>query len=239
MLCPDDIIVPELFKEKLNNTNQLYLELDLSDPNLQGQMMQTAMMRGDTTLSHFFSVADYEKLAGDFQDFTGMPLQFMAQMKPYLLTSVLMMSAMKCQVQGWEHTLMELTRADSIPVKGLETVVDQMAIFDIIPYSLQAESLKKSLANTDSLVQVIQQMVTIYKSQDIEQMYQLINEDQTLAAYNSILLGDRNRRWIPIIVEQAIKTPTFFAVGAGHLGGEQGVINLLRNIGYRVTPIGQ
>lgn len=50
-------------------------------------------------------------------------------------------------------------------------------------------------------------------------------------------LDDRNNKWIPEIAKFSKEVSTFYGVGAAHLGGDQGVINLLRNAGYTVTPI--
>ena len=51
------------------------------------------------------------------------------------------------------------------------------------------------------------------------------------------LLNERNAKWIPVIEKNIALTPSFIAVGGGHLGGEKGVINLLRKKGYKLTPI--
>jgi uncharacterized protein YbaP (TraB family) len=65
----------------------------------------------------------------------------------------------------------------------------------------------------------------------------LTNKQENFGEYTDILLSDRNHNWIPVIGEEAKKRPTFFAFGAGHLGGENGVINLLRKAGFTVKPI--
>jgi uncharacterized protein YbaP (TraB family) len=52
-----------------------------------------------------------------------------------------------------------------------------------------------------------------------------------------LLLDRRNRNWIPIMESAMKKSSTFFAVGAGHLAGSQGVLELLRKQGYKVKPI--
>jgi uncharacterized protein YbaP (TraB family) len=55
--------------------------------------------------------------------------------------------------------------------------------------------------------------------------------------YMDLLLYDRNKRWAEQIPQLAKDNPTLFAVGAGHLGGEKGVISLLRKKGYVVKPL--
>jgi uncharacterized protein YbaP (TraB family) len=50
-------------------------------------------------------------------------------------------------------------------------------------------------------------------------------------------LDNRNKRWIPKLVQLMNTKTIFIAVGAGHLAGENGLIQLLRNQGYIVSPI--
>jgi hypothetical protein len=80
-------------------------------------------------------------------------------------------------------------------------------------------------------------MVEIYKSKDINKLHQMATDDKDFGEYEAVLLNDRNKNWVPVIVNQAQQKPTFFAVGAGHLGGANGVINLLRQQGLSVKPI--
>ncbi|HEX8358405.1 MAG TPA: TraB/GumN family protein, partial [Segetibacter sp.] len=77
----------------------------------------------------------------------------------------------------------------------------------------------------------------VYKKKDINQLYLLTTKEEEFGKYEGILLNDRNHNWIPVIGEQAKKVPTFFAFGAGHLGGEKGVISLLRKAGFTVEAV--
>ena len=81
-------------------------------------------------------------------------------------------------------------------------------------------------------------MAQIYISEDIEALYgymdEYMNHDVELMAK---FLDERNNNWIPEIAKMSKDVSTFYGVGAGHLGGKQGVINLLKKAGYTVTPI--
>lgn len=80
-------------------------------------------------------------------------------------------------------------------------------------------------------------MLELYRQKNLDALNNIMNDEDDLAAYNDILLTNRNEKWIPEIIEQAKIKPTFFAVGAAHLGNTNGVINLLRKKGYIVTPV--
>ena len=80
-------------------------------------------------------------------------------------------------------------------------------------------------------------MLEVYKQKDVAALYKLTTSDGDFGMYERDLLENRNQKWIKTITTQAETIPTFFAFGAAHLGGNQGIINLLRKEGYSIKPI--
>jgi uncharacterized protein YbaP (TraB family) len=82
-------------------------------------------------------------------------------------------------------------------------------------------------------------METLYKNQDLQGLAALMTEEENkmYGGHADIMLTERNQSWIAGIEAAAKETPTLFAVGAAHLGGETGVINLLRKKGYKVEAV--
>jgi uncharacterized protein YbaP (TraB family) len=114
----------------------------------------------------------------------------------------------------------------------------QLSVFDSIPYAAQAEMLVESLRSAESEDGIFQAMIDLYLAQDIESLYAVVGDDEVGAGpYEDILVKNRNRKWISGIREQMEMGPAFFAVGAGHLGGPDGVIRLLRLEGFTCTPV--
>jgi uncharacterized protein YbaP (TraB family) len=68
-------------------------------------------------------------------------------------------------------------------------------------------------------------------------MEKMLEDDAGMEQFKDLLLYRRNKRWIAPMIEWMRKEPTFFAVGAGHLPGEKGVISLLRQAGFTVVPL--
>lgn len=79
--------------------------------------------------------------------------------------------------------------------------------------------------------------VAYYKAQDVDGMLEAMQGDLDEMGSQEEMLDNRNKKWIPQIIEMSKEAPTFYAVGAGHLGGETGVIRLLRKEGFKVTPV--
>ena len=61
--------------------------------------------------------------------------------------------------------------------------------------------------------------------------------EKQIANFEDVFLNNRNQSWIPVIEDLIKKQPTFIAVGAAHLGGNKGVISLLKSKGYIVEPV--
>jgi len=79
--------------------------------------------------------------------------------------------------------------------------------------------------------------VSIYRSQDLEKLMEATTADPAMGNHLDVLLYNRNRNWIPVIEDYLKSEVIFIAVGAGHLPGEYGVVNLLREQGYVLKPL--
>ena len=124
------------------------------------------------------------------------------------------------------------------PVIGLETVASQMAVIDSKPIEKQAEELYELAKDPDKGIGHLKKLMGVYKLRDADKLFDLTEEMMTKdREFQAKLLDDRNRAWIPKLETAFKEKPTFVAVGAGHLGGKNGVIRLLRKRGYKVTPV--
>jgi hypothetical protein len=163
----------------------------------------------------------------------------MTRFKPYFITALISESMMDCATKSSiEQVIMSEARGEDKEVLGLETIEFQASIFDKIPYEKQAQDLVKYIDSIDQYKKTTLELIQLYKEQDIDKMEQMmLKYDPGMEDFMDVLLYERNKRWISQIEEQAFQMPTLFAVGAGHLGGTKGVINLLREKGFTVKPL--
>ena len=141
-------------------------------------------------------------------------------------------------MKSYEMEFLEIANNSNKPTEGLETIEFQLSVFDSIPYTAQAEMLIETIKEEDKDNSQFADMVQMYKNQLINDMVSMIgDEEEQLSEYEDILLNKRNEAWISGMKTMMSEMPTFFAVGAGHLAGERGVIHLLRKEGYTLTPI--
>ena len=80
-------------------------------------------------------------------------------------------------------------------------------------------------------------MLVMYKNQQLGALVNLINKDEATSEYEPLLLSDRNKNWVEQLKTQMKTQSVFTAVGAGHLVGNKGLINLLKKEGYMVEPL--
>lgn len=224
----------------LDDTSLLVLELDMDDPNLQMEMMKGIYMKDGKTIKDLVSEDDYAIISTFIQEQLGMPLDALGNMKPFLLTAMFYPKMLGCPIQSYELELMEVAHNQKEEVLGLETVADQMQVFDKIPYEDQATDLLR--AAKDNLAydkDMFQKLIEIYKNEDIQAMDHMMNTDKNLTTskHRDKMLDDRNKNWISKIAEYSQKQPTFFGVGAAHLAGKNGVIQLLRDAGFTVKAV--
>lgn len=238
IMCANDYVMSDVVKNKFKETQQVVLELDMDDPQMMMQMQQQMFMKDGQSLKKLLAADDYQIVGDYFKDSLQMPFQMLEKVKPFALTSMLYPKVLGCPLESFEMNFVKLSKEQDKEILGLESVADQMGVFDKIPYQKQAEGLVEVVEHMDKSRAEFSKMVTTYKTEDIDAIAAMIAEEESeYTEYSDILLADRNKNWIMKITNYAKEKPTFFAVGAGHLGGTEGVVNLLREAGYTVTAV--
>ncbi len=235
LLCPDDFELSDTLLNRFKATRQLVMELDTGNPELMASVQQHLFMQDDQQLSQLLPEADFNRLAAFFQDTLQLDIRLFNQVKPFVLTSIVMHHLLACQPKSYELALDSLAKQQSKTLTGLETPGEQMALFDTIPYANQARMIVRL---ADSLAQArtsFAELVALYRKEDLEALYQAAVRNEF--EMEGVLLTRRNRRWIPRIVARMQEHPTFIAVGAAHLGGPDGLLTLLEQAGYAVRPV--
>lgn len=235
-----DATIEDDVKKALDETSQVVLEIDMDDPSMQTKMMGGMYMKDGKKISDLVSKEDYAIIDSLITNEVGMPLKMVENIKPFFLIAMLYPKMLDCPMQSFEQELMAVATEQKEDINGLETIEDQMKVFDDIPYEDQvADLLKTAKDNLQKDRETFKEMLDIYKDENIEALIAMMNDDESSSVnkHQDKLLINRNKNWIPKISEYAIEQPTFFGVGAGHLAGEFGVINLLREAGYTVSAI--
>jgi uncharacterized protein len=237
IICEEQFRIDDNTKKAMQQTGQLIMEMDMSDPNLMAQMQQLSLNPGFKNIKSDLKPEDAKVMDQFLQEQYGAGLDQLGILKPFVLSSMILMKMLPCEQQAsYEMYFTEQAKALNIPTKGLETVAEQVGMFDQIPQQEQLGEIIEMLKENKGM-EDFDKMVSAYLDQDISKLYGMITESGMFQKYQDLLLDQRNRSWIPLIESFITEKPGFIAVGSGHLHGNQGVISLLRQAGYQVEPI--
>ncbi|HLF45469.1 MAG TPA: TraB/GumN family protein [Chitinophagaceae bacterium] len=243
MLCEEDAVLSDSLIYAIENTEKVYLEADLDNLfELFGAMNQMKM-RNDTTLKDLLTAVEYTQVKEYIESKNSLlPFSVLETLKPLLVSSTLLESGLSCGTAvAMEQIIMKEAKRRGKRIEGLETMSYQLSIFDSIPYKVQATQLVKYTSSSGEMSgadKEFTEMMDAYKEQDLEKLDAIIRKPESgLENYEDILLFNRNINWVKklkIILQERSVT---IAVGAGHLSGEKGLIELLRKEGYKVKPV--
>lgn len=244
MLCGDDIELSDSLKSAIAKADKVYLELDMDNIMEMLGVMNKMKMRNDTTLADLLSPSEYDTVKAFFQKQGGLlPFSLIETYKPMLAASTLMESSLDCDdAIAMEQSIMRQAKRDGVGIKGLETMAYQISIFDSIPYKVQAKQLLSYVENYGKQDdnKELDELTQAYRNQDLQKLEQMTKQETTgsgMEHFADLLLYNRNSNWAKKLDELLPKSTLVIAVGAGHLPGEKGVINLLRKAGYKVEPV--
>jgi len=231
----EKFVITDKVKRSFDECNLLVMELAM-EPGFEMQMMQQAPMKDGVTLDDLLAPVDLRKLDSAFT-VSGMPRMIFNNWKPLLITSLFYNQYMAGGVASFELAFQKMALEAGKEIRGLETVARQMEVFESIPYADQAKDMMEMITRNDFYRLLFDEMVRTYQSEDIDKMLELSTREMEDLREIELFLNTRNAEWIPKMLELTTDQKVFFAVGAGHLGGENGLIALLKKAGCKVTPV--
>ncbi|MCC5938045.1 MAG: TraB/GumN family protein [Lunatimonas sp.] len=237
LLCEDELQLGGVLTEKLAGSKALILEVDLDDPNLAISMMSKMHNEGGESITDYLSDGEYKEIRNLLMERTGVDIGMLKKLRPFMLMSLIYPSLLECETKSYESELMKLAKSTKAEIHGLESVDDQLSVFDQIPLDEQYRSFYEYAMDLDKGRVEFQRLIKAYRDEDIELLVKMVSESPEYRDYQDILLDNRNLNWIEPMGKWMREGPVFFAVGAGHLGGENGLIQLLKNEGYRLKRI--
>ena len=225
------------------NSKSLLMEVDLEEmgsAQVQAEMITSAMLADGKNLPDILGTQRYghaDALAHE----VGVDLSMFGQFAPWFVAeaiSQVQLTQLGFQPEsGVEMYFKERARTDGKPVAGLETVHDQLSLFETMSMNSQAEYLLSSLEQARELPSQVDSMVRAWQHGDTQwfdnQMKSEFGRDPML--YQTVL-GSRNRKWIPKIEALLNEDKNYLViVGTGHLVGQGSVVELLKKDGILVT----
>lgn len=238
IICPKDYIWTSRMKESLKKSEEVCFEMDMDDPSVLMKVATGLMDNSGKTLEDYFTPEQYKQVEAYVRDSLGMNISLFRNMKPAALESMITGKNVACENPiSYEDKIMEQAKADKKEILGLEQPEEQIELFDNLPTDSVVKEVMEIINGKSNDDDEYKKLVNAYKRQDLPELYNLMRSSGESPIDLAGFLDDRNQRWIERMVEKMDQKSVFFAVGAGHLWGENGVINLLRKEGYKVEPL--
>jgi uncharacterized protein len=220
-------------------------EIVLTDP---GVMMGVAgSMKSPVPLKKLLSEANYKKADSVFRWATGYGIGMFNSLKPMAAQAQLvksMFDKIYDTKSDSDEVILDMyfqnvAAKASKSIFGLETVEEQVKIlFNDITIERQAEMLMESIREFDTSKIILRTLADCYVNADMDCLERLGNESEGFSKEEmDALVKTRNSNWMNKLPKWLREHRLFIAVGALHLPGEYGVVNLLRKAGYTVTPV--
>lgn len=232
-----------------DSTKAVCGEIDMTgNPMLLAMSMQKYMMApADSTLN---LLVPPDTLAAMNREFIkhapqeGVTLYNMGMMRPMVLTSLVSLDVITKSMPDYtpgeqlDAYFQKTGKEQGKDIIALETPEMQAELlYCSTPVSKQLEELQEALKNPELLLETAAKLNKAYADCNLDEMIALSLSEQEDPAFLNALLTQRNKNWAKQLPDIIGMQPTFIAVGALHLAGENGIVTLLRNLGYTVTPI--
>ena len=237
-ICADDYLWTDKMNSSLEKSEKVCMEMDMDDPNLMTEVATGLIDVSGKTLKDYFTPEQYGRLKKYMKDSLGMDIALYAAMKPVALQSIISLGEGKCSNPvSYEEKLMAIAQKSNKEILGLEEAKEQLAVLETIPVDSVIKEVMEVIDRKPTADTEYDAMIAAYEQQDIPKLYKMITTSKELGDGMEAFLDTRNKKWIPRMTEKMNKNAVFFAVGAGHLWGDNGVISLLRKDGYTVEPL--
>ena len=242
-------------REAMAAVEQVYGEVDMSDMARARELMLGAMMLPEgKSISDLFTVDEMSRINAYMREVMGVdftnPLiaSQMGRMRPSMLATQLVLLQYMKLTPGFKPTELidEYFQAEARKQGkrgvGFESEEFQMALlYGDMSDAKEREELLELVDNNAEAIAEMQRMADAYFSLDIKRLGDMMkgeveSGDMTLEEFKR-MVTDRNRRWVEAMPEVMSSAPTLFVVGAGHLPGDEGVIALLKDAGYKVKAV--
>ena len=222
----------------------------------QAKMMATiaaqpelTMFTDGTTLTSLLSPEEVATVTRELGE-RGIPMATVTRMKPWMLSAIVALPACELARKAQGAPVLDVRLAEDAlaagkSLEGLETIADQLQAMASLPMEFHMKGLVETLKLGDRMDDVIETMIVLYEREDTGMFWPLFRavlpagEDDSAgyAAFEEAMITARNRTMAIHAGPILDRGNAFIAVGALHLPGEKGLIELFRKDGYTVTAV--
>ena len=232
-----DFVSSDSIKSAFKSCKELAMEVDLNmDLKTQIEMVKLSMLPDGKTIADITTKENSERIRNfclDSINWKESKYNKISRFQPFFISSLITQELIG-KSKSYEIEFKKLAKKNKMSMSGLETIQFQMNLLSEVSNEEQIKMLLLGLTKDNS---EFNKLLDTYLKKDINLLGTLMHNADLSPEFYSNFIVKRNQKWIPIISELIQTNPTFIAVGAAHLPGKDGVLNLLKEAGYTITPI--
>ncbi|WP_340200679.1 TraB/GumN family protein [Ascidiimonas sp. W6] len=234
LMCSEDFKLADKIVNTLKNADVLVSEINMSNPE-EIKAMQD-YMANPKKVSEELTEEQFNKLDALTQNVINMPLSNLDNYGLSGLYSIMFSKMLPCSdLKFMDVELQKLAIENGLSISAFEKATEQL---DYLKKGFSVDFTFNQLMLFESYKTDFNKAIKLYLEEDIETAVGLITKEQYMdenaKKYIQII---RNKNWVKKIPQMMAESSNVFAVGAAHLTGEEGIINLLRNKGYTITAV--
>ncbi|MGF1564609.1 MAG: TraB/GumN family protein [Flavobacteriales bacterium] len=216
-------------------------ELNMEDVQPTPELAMKMLML-NTSLSALYTVEEYAKVKAYLEEKLGPMAAQMESFKPFWIMATVMQIGERTALgttdigEVVDARLQQSAKASGLKIQPLETLDEQLGAIDGISLEEQAQMLLESIDQDED--ELMDKMKACYTKADLDCMESLYNDNRFTSSAEGVLVVNRNKTMHERLLKLIESGESVFcAVGALHLAGEEGLIELLKESGYAVKPV--
>jgi uncharacterized protein len=199
-------------------------------------IQQYMMLPEGESLQKLLSAKFYDKMGIFMKQKLGVDMAQFNHFSPFFLTNLLTESVLNNDnFLSLDESLWQFAKNDGKILRGIETFDEQLEILKKMTLTDQIKGLKDIVGHHARFRKQLEKMIKCYEKQDILKLFHLAKK--STKSSRKLMLYDRNKIMTGRIIDLCKENTLCAAIGAGHLAGKKGVLNLLKMNGFEVKPI--
>lgn len=237
--------IPNIFK-CYGKADKVITEFAILDYEALAALRKAALLPDSIRLSNFYSEDQYRMIDEALRLTLGMGMNKLGRMKPQYLTELYRIELLKKwahydENKSSEHFFETVAQQQGKPIYGLDDVGETMFMqFDREPFHWQCEELWNIVESPEREVRQEKALNSLYtQGRLLDMSYQVSSPDNlsSISYSDYQIYMKRNKEWVKRLRPYLKEGKAFITLDAIYLGGEGGLIALLRNAGYKVKPV--
>lgn len=221
---------------------EIFATETLMDHHARHELNKAAHLPHHKSIKDYLSQEDFLRLEKLFDEKLGIKkLKFEAvysQFKPVLLSVTITRLSLGKNVKYMEMELMKKAEKEGLVITGLETAEREIAAMEEFDIKDQVHALLHTMDNYEEQISEYHEMIEAYLAGDLHKTLEFtLHPSEENEVFKRSFFNQRNKEFVPHMESLMQKGQTFFAIGAGHLADNHGILYLLKVKGYTVKPI--